>query len=220
LGNDAEQQNPDTWRKLNHALSSRPEILVLSGEALFGLPPYAIRRMVDWLDSVADDFRIIVYFREPKAWASSSTQQQLKTGVPLEIILKTRLPRPRIRHRLERWIRVCGKDRIAVHDFNAARQHPCSIGGHFVEQIGLADFADEMAGIYLNERFSADALRKITELSQIRGRRLTHKELAEVAAAAESTEPFRLPDEILAEVERAARPDVEWLASEFGVVLT
>jgi len=208
---DAESRNPKVWDKLNAELSIPHRAMILSGEAFLGLPPDAVARMVEWLRSIADDVRIVLYVREPKSWAVSSTQQKLKTGAQLP-----NLPVIKIRKRLTPWIKAVGKDRVAVYNFDVARKHRYAIGGHFVEQIGLAHLAEHM-DVRANESLSAEALRMVAAERHALGRKLSRVEIKQIAAEAPKVEAFALPADLLAQVERAAQPDVEWLAAEFGI---
>lgn len=214
---DVAEQNATTRRMIEAVAAAKPATLVLSGEGFFYLKPAAISQLIAWLSSFTDDIRILAYFREPKSWATSHIQQMMKIGVPLDTLL-ARVPTPPI-GRLRGWVAACGHERVRPFDYGAACRH--GLVGHFLDQIGAADLAAEVADIRANRRVSAEALAEIARATAERGRPLDSTEVERIAAKHKNGSPFNLPDTVLAQVEAKARPDLDWLAeSPFGLHLT
>lgn len=146
---------------------NRSPKMVISGEGLSGLSETEMLRLKEMLGPYAAAYRIIVYVRDPYEYSNSASLQRLKSGSLLGVSDR-KLPLPNYRRRLDRYIKIFGRENIDIRVFNPKR----FIGGELVTDFLVAigespDLAKELNIVRSNQSMSHEAAMILSETNKV-----------------------------------------------------
>lgn len=140
---------------------------VLSGEDVSVLTEDELGRLKAFLQPNAGRIRVILYLRHPIPWIASVAQQLLKDGQRLNA-LKQRPPLAEYRERLEKFIRVFGRDCVDFRLYRRDTEPGWDVLDDFVGLIGCPQLAGRLApAIDANRGMSAAAAEAIDALNRL-----------------------------------------------------
>lgn len=120
--------------------ASRAERFVLSAEDATALTGEELGRLAAFLGGFPGRVRVILYLRHPMPWIASMVQQGLKTWHRLET-LRERPPRIEYRARLEKFIRVFGREAVEFRLYRRDQEPGWDVLDDFLGAIGCPGLA-------------------------------------------------------------------------------
>lgn len=201
--------------------------LLFSAEGLSNLSAREVRKLKEWVERFADEWRVIVWVRHPVDLTRSVMQQLVKSGYTLEELSSNPIL-PNFRGKLTNWLGVFGHDNIEIVHFESAVAGPGGIAGAFARSVGIGgDLADRIvqAAGRDNQSMSHEAVRLLSSLNRQRPL-LIGGGIAPCRTGTEVREFQKIPgrrfeiDPATARrIKLESRPDVEWLNETFGLFL-
>lgn len=229
-GHDTPERAREINRRRSQELDSllaeaRESTLVLSEEDLSFLSPAGVRRFKRWIDGFAGSVSVILFLREPLAWATSRAQQALREKLTLEQVYANPPSFNGLADRLAPWLEAFGLEAIHVTDYDDAKRHPDGIIGTFCELSGIPlSFAQRVdTSIWLNASLSVLGARLLSELNLARPYYLesgiNRARAADDHLAFERVggRRFRLPPDVVERVIEESRQDCAWVARNLGL---
>lgn len=214
-------------RTLERELSSTEyNTIFLSAEGVSNVDAEGISRLKKWGNKYADSWTVIVYVRHPVSYTRSVIQQIMKGGETLENLYE-KIPLPRYKGKLIKFINVFGKENINVFEFESAVR--TNLLHSFCRQMDLSDLVISDRQDFLdkreNESMSMEAVLVLNRINHIRpvfinGKRnelRSNQELAQVQRI--KGNKFFLPQKVEEAIKKEARDDIKWLNEEFNLNL-
>jgi hypothetical protein len=219
----AAARNAAIARRITKALArNRSPKMVISGEGLSGLAETEMHRLKQMLRPYAAGYRIIVYVRDPYEYSNSASLQRLKAGSVLGVG-DAKIPLPNYRRKLERYIRVFGRENIDIRVFNPRRFVDGDLVTDFLSAIGESpQLAQSLDVVRANESMSHEAALILSETNAVvpsfvdgRGSRVRafgfHTYIVDIKGEKFTMDPA---DYLKHEAEITA--DIEWLNQTIG----
>ncbi|MEJ1160411.1 hypothetical protein [Prosthecomicrobium sp. N25] len=213
----------DIAERLVQQLKENPvDRLVISSEALFH---YRARRrdaLKSVLDRITDDVRVIVYVREPIAWATSQAQQHLRHGrITLDELAsqtatddgrRGRSVFPRYRAGIEAWMNAYGPGAMDIRPFGSEHFVGGTLMSDFCAALGAPELARKLPDEQRNPSVSYEAILLLDRLMARAGRRSLddQPELTSALARLPGSK-FSLPLELQRRIVKDTAEDVRWL---------
>lgn len=221
---DAERRRGELAARLTAGPS--PSVVV-SAEALSHYRDVRAPALAAFLRGLFDDVRVVVYVRDPLAWASSQAQQHIAQGRVTLADLRHPDPNDRRRGRsilpayravVETYIDAFGRDAVDVRSFDPARFVGGGLIADFCHAVGAPDLAAELPEPRRNTAISYESVLLIDRiLEQERAGadpERTRSLLATVVRLPGAR--FVLPADILERVRRETAADLAWLEQTTG----
>jgi hypothetical protein len=215
------------WRDVQRQVKkTKPDVVVLSGEYLYGLAPNKLEVLRGMLQELTPDIEIVCYVREPASYYVSFTQQVVKASY------RIRAPgefKTRARECLPRFMDAFG-GKVSVRAFDRT----ALVGGDIVKDFATtflpdgADLANAMVVTSSNESMSAEAMCILQALRRHEwpdqndhffpeSNRVRH--VLDALRHTSAQTPATLVPELHAAVVRRNLPDLRYLEEQFGVVI-
>ena len=224
---DVDKLRNNYRKKLSTEFSSTEyDTILLSAEGVSNLGADGIFKLKEWGDQYANSWTIIAYVRHPINYTRSVIQQIMKGGETLESLYE-KIPLPKYKGKLSKFIRVFGKENIKIFDFETAVS--TNLLHSFCEQVNLSDVLIQNQQGFLDKRenvsMSMEAVLVLNRINHLRpvfinGKRnklRSNQELAQVQRIKGSK--FFLPQRIETTIKEKARDDISWLNEEFDLNL-
>jgi tetratricopeptide (TPR) repeat protein len=204
----------------------RCENVIFSSEGIVVLTIDEIKRLKKDLSKYFDSITIIVYVREIFSWLSSYFSQYAKHGVSLKEFTKDTLNEFSIREKIEKFIKIFGKENVICKEFIKDKLHGNDSVIDFYDTIGL-DVRDKRAYTIDNKKLSSEALHVLdsicsssfwdSEFSNGKDNLYAYLKIIELFHGIGTTKySFEIlkPDFVYSYF----KEDLQWLTDEFGIV--
>ena len=218
------ERNDKTYQELQKLFdSSNSDRLMISAEGISTIDEQGIFKMFDWLNSLADEIKMILCVRHPNDGISSETQQKIKTGKTIEALTdnpKISLNRKVLKCALE----VIGKSNIKVFDFYSAKKSKFGLLGNFLEIIDVSLPMDQSESkSTLNTSMSLEGTLLLSILNKYRpkyvegkiGPKRFGKDLKFFISLKGAK--FSVPDKVFEVVKPRIKDEIAWIEKQFGV---
>jgi len=214
------------------------EKFIISGEALSNVLPVGVENIHNTLKPYFDNFKIVCYVREPFGYARSAAQQHIKAGSISEKLISNTLNRdepgwgnvlPNYKRRLEKYVRVFGKENVVVREFDRKKLKNQNIVDDFLfECLSFKGDITKFAIVNTNISLSGTLGHLLEVLNiempvKIEGK-MNGDRSAELVSRLigfsenyKSDDPYVLSNLDLNQFLEAISKDLHWLKSEFGV---
>lgn len=138
--------------------SSNCSSLILSSEHLVLLSEGGAHLLRDYLLTIVEEIKIIVYFRHPADSVGSFIQEAAKNGEDTIANLEKKVPYTRIKPLLERWSSVFGTEAIIARDCQSKILVNDNLVDDFLSAIGFPIADSSFARITSNQSLSQFAV--------------------------------------------------------------
>lgn len=167
-GESLERHNAALRAALETRLAaSECDRFVLSGEDVSVLTEEELGRLKTFLQPYAGRIKVILYLRHPIPWIASEAQERLKSGHRLETLRKSPPP-AEYRGRLEKFIRVFGRDWVDFRLYRRDTEPNWDVLDDFLGAIGCPELAGKLApATDANQGMSAAAAEAIDALNRL-----------------------------------------------------
>lgn len=188
--------------------------VILSSESLIALQPDGIARLREWLATRTERVRIVCYVRHPVPYASSLIQERVKQGESLRDVAGL-VPTGKLREALPAWAEAFGRGNVVVRALERGQLTGGEVVADFAALIGY-DGALDRSQQYRNASLSHAAILLLSAVHALpapqRARAAGLAWLKQIPGPG-----FRLPEEWLDRVRKAAEPELAYLEAEWGV---
>lgn len=211
---------------LHLELSGNYHKLIVSGEDITMLTLDNLTRLKEYLRSISNKIRVVIYVRNPETWAVSVIQEKIKGGFTYVQSFQESLGivRANFQHHVGKFIEVFERNNVNVYQFEKAIEHEFGLVGHFLTDLGfnhqeISEFnmfksnesVSMLAGSilsYLNEKVPLIVNGKLHE-------KRTEGDITPLLAIRGSK--FSIPYNDKKKLYEISRDDVKWLKSNFGI---
>ncbi len=221
----AERRNDRMRRKFEADFAkTSAQTLLLSGEDIALLNEAGLQRLKTWLTGHAERIDILIYVRDPVAWAASAAQQRIKGGATLATIADSP-PNENIGKRIRLFQTVFGADAVIVRSFEAAISS--GLFADFCQTVGIdRTWVNTVRVETRNESMSREAVHLISVLNEThplpnKARIAPGRMQGDIRAFSRlQGGKFRLPVALSQEIANRAAADLLWLKDTFGIDYT
>ena len=155
---DISEANQQYEQQLNDILEKKCQKIILSGEDISHFTELEFSRMLNKIYSYGYDVRVIVFVRSPFSYLSSSIQEEVKTGLPIEKV--------NYRHTINEIQKISSVfPEAEFFSFQEACKHSHGPIGYFLNLINIDDFSD-LEFCDSNISMSNQAIRLISYINQ------------------------------------------------------
>lgn len=154
-------------RRLQEATEDDWDDLVISAEKFSDLDVDQLRALRALFTPYADDLNVIVYFRDPLAWAASAVQQMLRAGWRLTEAIQEAQPPP-FEDVATKLNDAFGRETVQIRLFDKAVREPGGLVSDFCAAIGRPDVRDILEGVRVNASAGVSELLILDRLNALR----------------------------------------------------
>lgn len=236
---EIDEFNYETISLLRKELRITPyKNLILSGEAISSLKKPEIKSLKQILtkitgskerQTIAIQFKVILYIRNPWNFVSSRTQQLIRSGNSFNNAFNTvsKHTESYNKEKIINFQEVFGRESIQIFKFEDAIQHKYSIAGHFLSLLGFSEKEiSDFHFIHANRRISDKSTEIISYINEKKPLIINHK--VNEGRTSGDTAPlfelkgtkFDLPERQKQELFLKALPDMRWLKENFSIDFT
>jgi hypothetical protein len=198
--------------------------LLLSAEGIPHFANEAVSAFANWLKQWCEEIHILACLRHPTDALSSSIQQQLKNGATLAGMYLDP-PFDKYSTLLPRLEKLFGAGRIHTYDFADAIEDPAGLTDRLLREFGLNITLLKVQIKTSNSSMSQQAALLVDSLNRnypplLDGNRNPeHNVAARRLASRAPGDKYQAPSHVYELLEIEARPDLEWLATQYKITL-
>lgn len=190
---------------------------LVSSETYIRLTDEEARECVATMGKVAGRVRVLLYVRDPVAFATSSVHQAVRTGRPLAEVAANPRVLP-LRQLITRWRGIVGEDDMIVRPFDRAQLANGDVIDDVLSVLGCPAAAPELARASVNEGLSVLGIHLLDRANALMPDRRMSYDLQRPYNFIGGPR-YVLPEEALRKVRRRAAPELAFLKDEYGIDL-